>query len=80
MATMQTPLDDARVEAFATTVLGDMAGTMASILGMLGDRLGLFRVLAQAGAATSSELAERADVSERYTREWLRGLNAAGYL
>lgn len=36
MSTMQAPLDHARVEAFATTVLGDMAGTMASILGSEG--------------------------------------------
>jgi SAM-dependent methyltransferase len=73
-------LDTGRVEEFAGRVFGDLAGWLTSILALLGDRLGLFRVLADSGPATSGELAERAGVSERYAREWLRGLHAAGYL
>jgi len=45
-----------------------------------GDRLGLFKQLARAGPATSGELASRAGLSERYVREWLDGMYAAGYL
>jgi hypothetical protein len=37
----------------------------------LGDRLGLYRAMAGAGPLTAAELAARADVSERYAREWL---------
>jgi SAM-dependent methyltransferase/ketosteroid isomerase-like protein len=66
--------------AFATTVFGDVTATMTTILAALGDRLGLFRALARGGAATSAELAARASVSERYAREWLHGMTAAGYL
>jgi hypothetical protein len=78
--TTQTAIDVERVQSFAGKVLGDLAGTMASVLAIFGDRLGLFRALADGGAATSFELAERASVSERYAREWLYGLHAAGYL
>ena len=59
---------------------GDLAGTMATVLAILGDRLGLFDAFAKAGPATSAELAERASVSERYAREWLHGMHAAGYI
>jgi SAM-dependent methyltransferase len=37
----------------------------------LGDRLGLYRALAEGGAATSAELARRTGTDERYVREWL---------
>jgi 2-polyprenyl-3-methyl-5-hydroxy-6-metoxy-1,4-benzoquinol methylase len=37
----------------------------------LGERLGLYRALAELGPATSSELAERTGTAERYVREWL---------
>jgi 2-polyprenyl-3-methyl-5-hydroxy-6-metoxy-1,4-benzoquinol methylase len=46
----------------------------------LGDRLGLFKALAAHSPVTSGELASAADVNERYAREWLRGMHAAGYL
>src|ERR1700736_1730589 len=37
----------------------------------IGDRLGLYRTLANEGPATSAELARRAGIDERYAREWL---------
>ncbi|MFD3406605.1 class I SAM-dependent methyltransferase [Kribbella sp. NPDC058693] len=37
----------------------------------LGERLGLYRALADQGPATSVELAERTGTNERYIREWL---------
>ena len=73
-------LDQAKVEAFVGKCLGDFSGTMSTLLAALGDRLGLFRNLAKGGPATSAELADRAGVQERYAREWLRGMTAAGYL
>ncbi len=53
---------------------------MATLLAALGDRLGIFKHLAVDGPATSAELAARAGLDERYTREWLGGMLAAGYL
>jgi 2-polyprenyl-3-methyl-5-hydroxy-6-metoxy-1,4-benzoquinol methylase len=79
MVTQQT-IDQAQVEAFAGKVLGDCAGVMNTALASIGDRLGLFKVLDASGPLTSAELATRAAVNERYTREWLAALASAGYL
>ncbi|MBD0421799.1 methyltransferase domain-containing protein [Streptomyces sp. TRM S81-3] len=76
----QRALDEAKVEAFMEKALGDISGMMACGLCHLGDRLGLFGELAATGPAGSRELADRLDLNERYVREWLRGLTAAGYL
>jgi len=57
-----------------------ISGTMTTLLGAIGDRLGLFKNLAEQGAATSAELASRTKLNERYLREWLGGMATAGYL
>ncbi|MBB5867003.1 SAM-dependent methyltransferase [Allocatelliglobosispora scoriae] len=46
----------------------------------LGDRLGLYRVLADKGPLTSAELALAAGCDERYTREWLQGQVVSGFV
>src|SRR5437879_8940744 len=46
----------------------------------LGDRLGLYRALAEAGASTPAELSSRAGIHERYTREWLEQQAVTGIL
>jgi SAM-dependent methyltransferase len=76
----QPPIDEAKQEEFMRKVLGDLSGTMATVMGIIGDRLGLFKDLAANGPATSDDLAARADVNERYAREWLSGMASAGYL
>jgi 2-polyprenyl-3-methyl-5-hydroxy-6-metoxy-1,4-benzoquinol methylase len=80
MAAEPAPLDEAKVEAFVGKALGNFSATMTTALTALGDRLGLFKDLAQNGPATAAELAERAGVNERYAAEWLRGMAAAEYL
>ena len=46
----------------------------------LGDRLGLYRALAEAGPLTSRGLADAAGIHERYAREWLEQQAATGIL
>ncbi len=74
------PLAEQATEAFAEKILGDYAGANAFFMASIGDRLGLFKDLAENGAATSDELAARTGLQERYLREWLGGMGAAGYL
>jgi SAM-dependent methyltransferase len=76
---LQEPDGDA-VGAFAGQALGDVAGTMVTLMCAVGDKLGLFAALDAGGPATAAELAERAGVDERYALEWLRGLASAGYV
>jgi SAM-dependent methyltransferase len=73
-------MDENRAAEFTGRVLADTAATATTVLAALGDRMGLFRRLAADGPATSGELASRAGLSERYVREWLGGMLAAGYL
>ncbi len=47
---------------------------------MIGDRLGLYRALAEAGPLGSGDLAARTNTAERYVREWLAAQAAAGYI
>jgi len=73
-------VDPDRLKAFAKHVFGAMSGAMTSAMIYLGDRMGLFRTLAESGPVTSSELAERTGLSERWLREWLHQQGAAGVL
>src|SRR5262249_44717708 len=73
-------VDPARQEAFAGKLFEQFCGTMSVLLASLGDRFGLFQDLAANGPTTSAELAKRTGLNERYLREWLGGLAAAGYL
>jgi SAM-dependent methyltransferase len=84
MTVQQAPpsggVDEAKVGAFMEKAFGDFCGAMTTALCALGDRLGLFKVLAEDGPATAADVAKRAGVQERYALEWLRGMASAGYL
>jgi SAM-dependent methyltransferase len=80
MASSQVEVDRSTMDAFAGKVLGDISAFMVTLFAALGDRLGLFRDLAANGPATSAGLAARVGVNERYAREWLGGMAAAGYV
>jgi SAM-dependent methyltransferase len=73
-------LDQAKMDAFNQKANNDFTAGLVTVMCSLGDELGLFRILAEEGPMTSGELATRAAVNERYTREWLAALACAGYL
>jgi 2-polyprenyl-3-methyl-5-hydroxy-6-metoxy-1,4-benzoquinol methylase len=58
----------------------DFGGTSLAALVVIGDRLGLYRVLAVNGPLTAAELAARSGTHERYVREWLNAHAASGYV
>jgi hypothetical protein len=70
-------LDEARVEAFAGHLFELYTGGMLTFMIDIGHRTGLFAATA-AGPATSAELAARADLQERYVREWLGAMVTGG--
>jgi SAM-dependent methyltransferase len=73
-----TALDMDKVNTFAFKVVGDITSVMMGTLGVIADRLGLYRALAS-GPATSAEFAARANINERYAREWLAAMACHGY-
>ena len=73
-------IDGAKGRQFTQKAVDDMGGLMATLMCVLGDRLGLFKDLASNGPADDRELAQRAGVDQRYAEEWLKGMFCAGYL
>ena len=62
---------EARRDELAGRLMGAALGALDLQAVYLGDRLGLYRALAEGGPATPAELAERAGIDRRYAREWL---------
>ncbi|HTP55352.1 MAG TPA: class I SAM-dependent methyltransferase [Thermoplasmata archaeon] len=73
-------VDAEKLQALAGKFLLDMGGAMTGPSILIGEQLGLYKALADAGPSTSAELAKRAGVIERYVREWLAGQAASGYI
>jgi 2-polyprenyl-3-methyl-5-hydroxy-6-metoxy-1,4-benzoquinol methylase len=69
-----------RTAALADRLFQDAVGALELYTVYLGERLGLYRALADDGPATSSELAGRTGTAERYVREWLEHHAASGLL
>src|SRR6476661_3953289 len=82
MAAVEEPVavDPEKLEQFVFRAVDEVGATLNAALVVMGDRLGLYRALAQAGALTPRELAERTATSERYVREWLNAQAAGGYV
>jgi 2-polyprenyl-3-methyl-5-hydroxy-6-metoxy-1,4-benzoquinol methylase len=76
MATVTPEVSD--IDILADRAVGYLAGAAVSALVCLGDQLGLYRALAEAGPATSGERAAAAGLDERWVREWLHGQAGAG--
>lgn len=75
-----TQVDQGKLEAFMHRVVGDIGAAMSASLVLIGDRLGLYKALAQGGPMTPRELAARTATNERYIREWLDNQAAGGYV
>jgi len=75
-----TTIDEGKLHALMGQVVSDLGAAMSAPLVRIGERLGLYKVMAHAGPLSSQEIAARAGASERYVREWLRGQAAAGYV
>ena len=65
--------------AFVGKFVGDLGATIAAGNVLLGERLGLYRALAQQPGDARS-LAAATDTDPRYVDEWLRGQAAGGYI
>ena len=74
------PLDKEKLNSLLGQAVQDMGAALHAALIVIGDKLGLYRAMADCQPVTSSELAERTSTSERYVREWLNANAASKYL
>ena len=82
MATQSRSLDfdQSKLDAFMEKAVMDMGAAMHATLVVVGDKLGLYKAMADGGWLTSAELAARTNTAERYVREWLNANAASGYV
>ena len=73
-------IDEKTLNQHLQTAVTDFGATFHAPLVVIGDKLGLYEALADAGPLTSVGLAEETDTAERYIREWLRSQAAGGYV
>ena len=73
-------VDEARRDALVERIFQSALGMFDIVTIYLGERLGLYRALADGGPATSTELAARTGTDERYVREWLEQQAVGGIL
>ncbi len=73
-------LNEAKLHEFVGKMLGDMGAAATGALVMIGDKLGLYRAIAEEGRVTPEQLAEKTGTNGRYVREWLSNQAASGYV
>lgn len=73
-------INEAKLNEFLGKALNDIGAGMSVALVLIGDKLGLYKAMAEAGPLTPTELAKRTGTAERYIREWLANQAAGGYV
>jgi SAM-dependent methyltransferase len=73
-------VDPDKLMSFVFRAVDEVGATLNTALVVMGDRLGLYRALADSAPLTPAELASRSGCAERYVREWLNAQAAGGYL
>jgi SAM-dependent methyltransferase len=72
-------LDQDKLHEFVGKFVGDLGAALHAPTVILGEKLGLYRAMADSGPLTPSELAAKTGTKERYVAEWLAAQASAGY-
>jgi len=73
-------IDDSKLQAFMGNFVRDLGAVMHAATIVVGDQLGLYKVLAEGPPMSAETLAQRTDTDSRYVREWLAAQAASGYV
>ena len=77
---MTREINPEKLNEFVGKTVGDLGAALSAVLVVIGDKLGLFKAMADGAPVTPQDLAARTDTTERYVREWLAAMAAAGYV
>jgi SAM-dependent methyltransferase len=75
-----TQIDQAKLDSFMGQFVGDLGAALSVATVLIGDRLGLYKAMADGEPITPAALATRTETDERYVREWLSSQAASGYV
>ncbi len=78
--TQARSIDPEKLNAFLGQAVQDMGAALHAALILIGDKLGLYRAMADGTPVTPAQLAARTSTSERYVREWLNANAASNYV
>jgi len=67
-----------KAEAFAGKLIQILNDAALALMTSIGHRTGLFDAMSQLPPSTSKEIADAADLNERYVREWLGAVTVGG--
>ncbi len=70
-------IDQTKSDTFAEKMMGVLNQSAIGIMTSIGYRTGLFDAMAELEASTSQEIADAANLNERYVREWLGAMVTA---
>jgi 2-polyprenyl-3-methyl-5-hydroxy-6-metoxy-1,4-benzoquinol methylase len=73
-------IDKEKAKQVAVQLMSDVATAAHAALSFIGDRLGLFKAMRDAGALTVDEFAAKTGLSRRYLQEWLNAMASARYV
>lgn len=71
-------MDQQKAEAFIGRLMSDLNGAATMIMTSIGHRTGLFDAMAELPPSTSTQIADAANLNERYVREWLAAMAVGG--
>jgi SAM-dependent methyltransferase len=74
----EAEFDPAKAEAFAGKMGETITAGAVTVMTSIGHRSGLFDVMAQLPPSSSMQIADAAELAERYVREWLATMVVAG--
>lgn len=74
------PAEPTALDLFLGRMLADIGAAMAGATVLIGDRLGLYRALQEAGPTGATRLAQRTGTAERLVAEWLAAQASSGYV
>lgn len=77
---MRSQIDESKLNQHMERMLSDIGAAMSASLVVIGDKLGLYKAMAEGGPLSPADLAKKTGTQERYVREWLHNQAAGGYV